>query len=436
MARSQGFTLSLVIPAYNEAENIPLLLGRLAEDMASFDDVEIVVVDDGSSDDTRDALRRSLNAHPELRFVSLSRNFGHQIALRAGMEQTTGDCVICMDADLQHPPELIGDMVRQWQAGADIVNCIREDQKSLSLFKRLTSRWFYKLLSSISGLQLMPGSSDFRLLDRNVVDILNRLPEADLFYRGIIPTLGFRVVAIDYQPGARIHGKSKYTLRKMTKLALNGVVSTSVRPLRLATYFAFLTALAGAVFLAYVLYVYFVSRTGVPGWASTLGVTLIIGTMQLLVLGMIGEYLGQVLKETRHRPPYYIAETGGAPPPHGSAGRPMMQNEIFRAGLLAFYTIISVAGMTMIKDAQPLFSLKGLLGLGLYVGGFLIWIGVILRIMPMSQAFPLAAGCLMLGTQFAGWFILRERITLLHIAGMILILAGVIVVGLVYQPKT
>lgn len=308
MTRSQSFKLSLVVPAYNEAENILILVDRLVSQTSGFANVEIVVVDDGSIDGTLDRLRLAVVRHPKLRYISLSRNCGHQVALRAGMKQVTGDCVICMDADLQHPPELIPHIVERWQGGADIVNCIRQDQQSLSLFKRTTSRWFYKLLSWLSGLQLVAGSSDFRLLDRKVVEILDRLPECDLFYRGIIPTLGFRVATIDYVPNDRLHGQSQYTLRKMIKLALNGVISTSMRPLRLATCFAFVTALAAFGFLTYVLYVYFGTETGVPGWASMLGVTLVLGTMQLLVLGVIGEYLGQVLRETRRRPSFHIAE--------------------------------------------------------------------------------------------------------------------------------
>jgi dolichol-phosphate mannosyltransferase len=297
-----------VVPAYNEAENIVVLADRLVAETTGFVDVEIVVVDDGSSDETLERLRLARIRHPKLRYVSLSRNFGHQVALRAGLEQAKGDCVICMDADLQHPPEMIPEMVARWQGGADIVNCIRQDQKSLSLFKRTTSRWFYKGLNWLSGLELVPGSSDFRLLDRKVVEILARLPECDLFYRGIIPTLGFKVEALNYVPNDRLHGESRYTLSKMMRLALSGVVSSSMRPLRLATLFAFVTALGALAFLAYVFYVYFGTRSGVPGWASILGVTLVLGTMQLLVLGVIGEYLAQVLREARRRPPYHVVE--------------------------------------------------------------------------------------------------------------------------------
>lgn len=313
MTRPQSFRLSLVVPAYNEAENIVVLVDRLVSQTSEFANVEIIVVDDGSSDGTLDRLRLAAVRHPKLRYVSLSRNCGHQIALRAGLERATGDCVICMDADLQHPPEMIPQMVARWQDGADIVNCIRQDHKSLSLFKRATSRWFYKGLNWLSGLELVAGSSDFRLLDRKVAEILARLPESDLFYRGIIPTLGFKVQAIDYVPNDRLHGRSQYTLSKMMRLALSGVISTSMRPLRLATCFAFVTALGAVTFLAYVLYIYFATAAGVPGWASILGVTLVIGTMQLLVLGVIGEYLAQVLREARRRPPYYIAEASELP---------------------------------------------------------------------------------------------------------------------------
>lgn len=325
MTRPMNFKLSLVIPAYNEADNLPVLLERLTETIGGLPDFEIIIVDDASSDGSVAVLRQCLSRYPQLRYIALSRNYGHQTALRAGMEQATGDCVVCLDADLQHPPELVTQMILQWQAGADIVSCIRQEQKSLPLFKRLTSRCFYRGLSWMSGLQLVPGSSDFRLLDRKVLGILNAMPESDLFYRGIVPTLGFRATAILYAPHARRHGQSKYTMRKMVRLALTGVISTSTRPLRLATYFALFTALGALSFLAYVLYIVLVARTGVPGWASTLAALLTLGTMQLLVLGLIGEYLGQVLKETRRRPPYLIGEAGGgivtAPAQHAEEPR-------------------------------------------------------------------------------------------------------------------
>jgi dolichol-phosphate mannosyltransferase len=318
MPRPRNFKLSLVIPAYNEAENLPVLLDRVIGAVSPLWEHEIIIVDDGSSDDSLAVIRRCMTRYDQLRFLALSRNYGHQIALRAGMEAASGDCVVCLDADLQHPPELVKQMVAQWQAGADIVSCIRQDQTTLPFFKRLTSKWFYRILSWISGLQLAPGSSDFRLLDRKVAGILNDMPEADLFYRGIIPTLGFKAASISYVPGDRRHGQSKYNFRKMAKLALTGIISTSTRPLRLATYFALITAMGALSFLAYVLYIFFVVRTGVPGWASTLAALLTLGTMQLLVLGLVGEYLGQVLKETRRRPPYLVDEARGASNPVSS----------------------------------------------------------------------------------------------------------------------
>ncbi len=307
--RPLGYKLSIVIPAYNEADNLPLLVAALLEAAAAAPALEIVIVDDGSSDGSRAVLGELAARHPQLRYVSLSRNFGHQAALRAGLAASTGDCVACMDADLQHPPLLLATMVARWMQGADIVTCLRQDAGLAAPIKRLTSRWFYRGLNGISGLQLEPGSSDFRLLDRKVVDVLASLPECDIFYRGILPQLGFSGATIKYDPAERLHGESKYTLRKMVKLALNGIISTSTRPLRLATYFAFLTALAATGFLTYTLYVAMVSGETVPGWASTVAVVLIIGMMQLLVLGVIGEYLGQVLRETRRRPPYLVAET-------------------------------------------------------------------------------------------------------------------------------
>lgn len=304
-------SLSIVVPAFNEAANLPLLVERVVAALEFTENFELIIVDDGSSDGSLVILRDLCSTYPSLRYIALSRNYGHQTALRAGLEHAKGEAVVCLDADLQHPPTLIETMVHKWRQGAEIVLCLRQDTVRQPLFKRLTSKWFYQLLSRMSGLDLQPGSSDFRLLDRKIVDVLSSMREADLFYRGILPTLGFAVTTIEYKPAERHHGQSKYTFRKMVMLALTGVINTSTKPLRLATYFAFATAAMGAAFLLYVLYIYFATDSGVPGWASTLGVSLVIGAMQLFVLGVIGEYLGQVLKEVRSRPTYLIAETGG-----------------------------------------------------------------------------------------------------------------------------
>ena len=247
MSRPQTFTLSLVVPAYNEAANVLPLVDRLVAQTRAFPAVEILIVDDGSSDDTLERLRLAAVRHPALRYVSLSRNFGHQAALRAGLAAARGDCVICMDADLQHPPELVPELVRRWQAGADIVNCIRQDQASLPLFKRLTSRWFYRGLSWLSGLELVPGSSDFRLLDRKALDALLRLSDTEPFLRGAVQWLGFRTTTVPFRVAPRRAGASKYGWRRMFGLATGAILSYSTRLLHLGIWIGLATSLVAFV---------------------------------------------------------------------------------------------------------------------------------------------------------------------------------------------
>jgi dolichol-phosphate mannosyltransferase len=303
------FTISIVVPAFNEAENLPVLVEAVAKSVAWAPGYEIVICDDGSTDGTRQVLRQLSTQNPNLRYVSLSRSFGHQAALRAGIDHAAGDCVISMDADLQHPPELIQQMVGSWRSGAQIVSCIREDDQSLPFFKRITSILFYRFLSFLGDIDIRPGSSDFRLLDRKVADVLRSLPEADLFFRGVVPSLGFSSDTIRYHPRKRLYGHTKYSFSKMCRLALTGVLSTSVKPLRISIVFSLITVCFAVAFGLYSAGVYFFSDSAVPGWTSVIAVVSILGTMQLLVLGVVGEYLGQVLKETRQRPAYIVRDT-------------------------------------------------------------------------------------------------------------------------------
>jgi polyisoprenyl-phosphate glycosyltransferase len=301
--------ISIVVPVYNERENLPLLeerLSRVLGGLADYDH-EILFVDDGSRDGSLEILRSMALEDARVRYVSLSRNFGHQSALKAGLERATGDCAIMMDADLQHPPEQIVGMIERWRDGFEIVNMIRRDDRTPP-FKRWTAALFYRLINAISDVQIRPGASDFRLLDRKVVDALNGLGERTLFYRGIVPWLGFRQCDIEYLPAPRAQGKSKYDLRRMMLLALDGIISSSTQPLRLATILGLAMSFLSLTYVIYAVAIKVIFSAAIPGWTSLLvGVTL-LGGVQLVMLGILGEYLGKVLLEVKGRPSYLVRE--------------------------------------------------------------------------------------------------------------------------------
>jgi glycosyltransferase involved in cell wall biosynthesis len=299
--------ISVVIPAYNEEANLPILLDQIRSAIPTGLH-EVIVVDDGSTDATLDVVKAASESDRRIKFIGLSRNFGHQTALRAGLRAASGDCVISMDADLQHPPRLLPEMVAKWQEGFKIILTMRKDDENVSRFKRSTSALFYKLMNAVSDVEIDPGSADFRLLDRKVVSVINELSEQDFFLRGLIPWVGFPVTRIFYTPDQRLHGSTKYSLRKMISFALSGVIANSIQPLRLATIFA---ALVAGVSVLYAVYAFneFMHGRVIQGWTSVALVISLIGALQLLVLGVLGEYVGRILRETRNRPQYIISQS-------------------------------------------------------------------------------------------------------------------------------
>ncbi len=314
--------ISVVVPAFNEADNLPLLKDRLTRALSQFDDYEILIVDDGSQDRTVKILRDYAAADARIRFLSLSRNFGHQSALKAGLDRATGDCVISLDADMQHPPEYIAEMVERWRDGFEIVSMVRRDDPRTPAFKRLTSKLFYRLINAISDFEIRPGAADFRLLDRCVVDALATFEERTLFLRGTLPWLGFRQCDIEYPPEARAQGDSKYNLRRMLLLALDGITSSSTRPLRLSTYLGVIMAGLGTVYAGYALILRLFADSAISGWASLLVGIMTFGGIQLLMLGILGEYLGKVLLEVKGRPSYIVREQS-EPRPQSVAESPV-----------------------------------------------------------------------------------------------------------------
>jgi dolichol-phosphate mannosyltransferase len=300
--------VSVVVPAFNEAANVAPLSDRLAQVLRPLGDYEIWFIDDGSTDGTLEALRRLRQVNPRIGYVSFSRNFGHQSALRAGLDAATGDCVITLDADGQHPPETIPDMMRLWKDGADIVTAVRSDYSSNGPLKRLTSRFFYRLMNSLADVRLETGAADFRLLDRCAVDAIRAMPESNMFIRGMIGWIGFRHEKLPYRENARMAGETKYSLGRMISLAIQGITSFSIRPLRLATLLGSGLALLSMAYGVYALWAHLAAGRTVPGWTSIIASVLFCSGVQMLLLGILGEYIGRLYIESKRRPPYVVRE--------------------------------------------------------------------------------------------------------------------------------
>ena len=301
------FTVSVVIPCFNEHDNLPVLYQQLLEVLHNYPSHEILFVDDGSTDDSQDTIKGLAKEDENVRYILLSRNFGHQYALKAGLDHAGGDCVISLDADLQHPPQLIPELIEKWQQGFDVVNTIRGKQQSLPVGKRISSGMYYRLVNVLSSVEIKPGAADFRLLDRKVVDALKQFNENYLFLRGLIPWLGFRQTEIDFEPASRYAGKTKYSFVRMLRFALDGITSFSSRPLYLSI--ALGGIIAGLAFLygVYALYLHLLTDATLPGWTSTTASVLFIGGIQLIMIGIIGIYLGKLFIENKKRPNYIIS---------------------------------------------------------------------------------------------------------------------------------
>jgi dolichol-phosphate mannosyltransferase len=301
---------SIVLPAHDEAANVAPMVAVLKRMMAPLGSAEIVFVDDGSRDGTLAAVRAAAAADPDVRYLAFTRNFGHQAALRAGLRHARGRAVIIMDADFEHPPELIPELVAAWRDGTKImVTQRRDDEAQVSAAKRISSQLYYRLLDAIGDVRIAPGSADFMLLDRAVVNLINRLEDQDVFLRGLVRWLGFPLKTVPFSRGERIEGKSKYSLHRMVELGVSGIAAHSVRPLRFAVWLSLAFVAIGVLLLIYsVVSFLFVQRT-VAGWSSIMAAIAILGAAQLLVLGIIGEYVGRILREARRRPSYIVAET-------------------------------------------------------------------------------------------------------------------------------
>jgi len=300
--------ISVVIPVLNEEGNIGLLADKLGKVLPSITQLyEVIYVDDGSTDRTFSLVKALHAKDPRIGGISFSKNFGHQLALLAGLQHSRGAVVITMDGDLQHPPELIPVLYEKFRQGYDIVNTRRIDPAGISFLKKTSSRLFYRILNSLSDIPIEPAAADFRLMNRKTVDAFLRIPERDRFTRGLVSWMGFRQISVEYQALPRATGRSKYSLNRMIRFGLNGITSFSSRPLRISFYCGAFISLAGLAYALFAVVQFFRGHT-IPGWTSILLSILIIGGAILVSLGIIGEYLARIFNEVKARPLYFIKD--------------------------------------------------------------------------------------------------------------------------------
>ncbi|HEX9797481.1 MAG TPA: glycosyltransferase family 2 protein [Anaerolineales bacterium] len=309
MRADQPVTISVIAPIYNEVDSIPELHRRVRQVMDGLDEPwELILVDDGSTDGSTDRIRHLAKTDSHLRPVIFARNFGHQIAVTAGLDYSRGQAVVIIDADLQDPPEIITDLVAKWRQGYEVVYAVRRDRKGETWFKRVTASLFYRLIYRITDVDIPLDTGDFRLLDRQVVDALGRMRERHRFLRGMSSWVGYTQVGVAYDRDARFAGETKYNLRKMTGFALNAVTSFSYFPLQLATYFGFACAAISAIAIPIVIVLRLMGNQAFFGQATTLIAVLFLGGVQLISLGILGEYLGRLYDEAKGRPLYIVRQ--------------------------------------------------------------------------------------------------------------------------------
>ncbi|HKE37770.1 MAG TPA: glycosyltransferase family 2 protein [Candidatus Baltobacteraceae bacterium] len=307
-------TITVVVPLYNEEKNVAPLVERIVtilERLPDCPDYEVMLINDGSTDGTLAAIRNEMRERPHIVLVNLSRNFGHQLAATAGIELASGEAVVLMDGDLQDPPELIEAFVARWRAGYDVVYAVRRTRKGESAFKLFTARVFYRIIKRLTNVAIPVDTGDFRLMSRRVVEALRKSPERHRFLRGMVSWVGFNQTGVDYDRDERHTGTTKYPLAKMVRFAVDGITSFSDIPLRFAAYFGFVVSALAFVY-AIVVIVAKLFRVNppayTPGWASTIVAVVFLGGVQLISLGIIGEYLGRIYDQVKGRPLYLVSD--------------------------------------------------------------------------------------------------------------------------------
>jgi len=307
---SNNIDLSIVVPVFNEEMIIDELVKRMTAAAKSITDkYEIIFVNDGSRDKTQEKLKQACSAHPEkLHYISFARNFGHQIAITAGMDYAKGDAIVTIDGDLQDPPELVPEMYREYKNGFKVVYAKRSKRKGETFFKLFTAKMFYRLMARLVSFEIPLDVGDFRLIGRDVLDYLKQMKEYDKYIRGQIAWLGFKSTYVMFERDERKYGKTNYPFRKMLRLAFNGITAFSDSPLKLAAQLGFVVCIISFLIGVYALYGYYFNRNTVPGWASTIISVTFLGGVQLLSLGIIGEYISRIINNVRNRPLYVIDE--------------------------------------------------------------------------------------------------------------------------------
>lgn len=305
-------TVSVVLPIFNEVQTLPALHARLAGVMCELgESYELVFVNDGSRDGSLEFLKKLAVEDSKIKVISLSRNFGHQMAITCGLDHARGAAVIVMDADLQDPPELIPTLIEKWREGYDVVYAVREERQGESLFKRATAALFYRLICRLSRVEIPADTGDFRLLSRRAVEGLRATTERNRFVRGLVGWIGYRQTGVRFVREERAAGETKYPFRKMLKFAIDGITSFSFVPLQMATYFGFLISGASFLYIVYAVLQKLLTDRPVTGWTSLMVAMLFLGGVQLITLGIIGEYIGRIYEEVKQRPLYLVDETFG-----------------------------------------------------------------------------------------------------------------------------
>jgi dolichol-phosphate mannosyltransferase len=302
-------TYSVIAPIFNEKENLHELFRRVKEVMdKTRKPWELILVDDGSSDSSPDIIRELAKKNKQIRPVIFARNFGHQVAVTAGLDYSRGDAVVIIDADLQDPPELILEMAKKWQAGYEVVFAVRAEREGESWFKLWTASLFYRLITKITDVKIPLDTGDFRLMDRKVVNVMNNMRERHRFLRGMSAWVGFKQIGIEYKRAARVAGETKYPFRKMFRLAINAVTGFSYFPLQVATFFGFISASIAIIAIPVVALLRLAGTHFFEGQTTTLIAVLFLGGVQLISLGILGEYIGRLYDEAKGRPLYIVRE--------------------------------------------------------------------------------------------------------------------------------
>ena len=303
---------SVVIPAYNEEEVVAEAYKRLSAVMQSMkDEYELIFVNDGSRDKTASIVAEIIKSDPNVRLINFARNFGHMSAITAGMEYAKGKAVIIIDVDMQDPPEVLPNMAELWKNGYDVVYGRRKERRGESKFKELSAKFFYRLISSLVPIEMPVDTGEFRLMDRKVCDAVNRLGEKHRYMRGLVSWVGFKQTAYEYVRVERFAGSTKYPLRKMLSFAMDAITAFSYKPLKLATSMGFTISLFSFIYLVIILWQRLFTDTTIDGWASTVGLILFTQGIVLMILGLMGEYIGRIFEEVKNRPVYIVQETLG-----------------------------------------------------------------------------------------------------------------------------